>query len=81
VYFYTYGLPAYSDDPATCRYTEAAKMGFGYKMKAGCVLGPLKVARLDAHNNRIERKLIRRSGSDWHEQYEEAMNKCNPKKS
>jgi hypothetical protein len=77
VYFYSYGLHAYWDDDKKCQSKCQKDFGFGYKVKAGCVVRPLQLARLKAHNTRIENKMIRRFGADWKDQYEKALKKCN----
>ncbi|MGZ4048983.1 MAG: FEKKY domain-containing protein [Bacteroidia bacterium] len=76
IYFYTAGLQAYDESKGSCRDIQAAKMSFGYRRKAGCVVGPIKYARIHAHNNKVEKKLKKRFGDNWREQYEKLLVDC-----
>lgn len=56
IYFYSAGLQAFGPEMRECQNKQAEKMGFGYKIKGGCIIRPLKYARLQAHNYRVEKK-------------------------
>jgi hypothetical protein len=76
IYFFTAGLQAYGPEQMGCRNRQAAKMSFGYKRKAGCVVGPLKYARIRSHNKRVEEKMVKRYGADWRKKYQELLKDC-----
>jgi len=77
LYFYTYGLQAYDHTASNeCEAELYKKYGFNYKEKAGCVVRPTQDFRWSAHNNRVERKMVRRFGTDWEKQYEKEVDGC-----
>jgi hypothetical protein len=76
VYFYSAGLQAFGPEMRECQNKQAEKMGFGYKRKGGCIIRPLKYARLHAHNYRVEKKLVKRFGDNWHDQYNKLLADC-----
>ena len=76
IYFFTAGLRAYDESKGSCRDLQAAKMSFGYRRKAGCVVGPIKYARIHIHNSKVERKLKKRFGDNWREQYDKLLVDC-----
>ncbi|MFL5762486.1 MAG: hypothetical protein ACJ77K_01010 [Bacteroidia bacterium] len=76
IYFFTAGLQAYSPETIDCNDRQASLMSFGYKRKGGCVIGPLKWLRIESHNKRMERKMVKRFGADWYTQYNELRKNC-----
>jgi hypothetical protein len=76
IYFFTAGLQAYSLEVMNCRNEQAKKMSFGYKRKAGCVVGPIKWLRIQSHNKHVEHKMVRRFGTGWRKSYEALLRAC-----
>ena len=77
LYFFTYGLSAYSERNQINGEDDVAnKMGFGYRRKAGCIVGTIKNAHITLHKKRVDKKLKKRFGNNWREQYETAIKKC-----
>ena len=76
IWFFTAGLQAYTDEAMDCHNKQAAKMSFGYKRKAGCVVGPVKYVRIKNHNRRVEKKMLKRYGTDWKNMYESLLKNC-----
>ena len=76
IYFYSVGLESFSPEMTVCGNEQAAKMGFGFKIKGGCVVGRLKFKRVQSHNYRVEKKLVKRFGEDWRKQYDKLLLHC-----
>ncbi len=76
LYFYSFGLRTYWEDNNQCMSKCQKEFGFGYKVKDAST-SPLKLVRIQAHNKRMEKKMVERFGADWKAQYEKALKKCN----
>ena len=76
LYFYSVGLQPFWGGGEKCISKNQKEFGFGYKVKKA-TLKPLKLLHIKRHNQRVEKKMVRRFGADWKDQYQKAVRKCN----
>ncbi len=79
--FYKWGMPGfgYPDIYLACEDSLQHKYGFVYSFKAGCVPSYKQVKIWTRHNNKCERRMIRRHGSEWRMKYRMEFDKCRNK--
>ena len=75
LYFYTWGLPSFLDEKK-CAIDLGKQYGFDDKTKAGCVVKYGQSRRWARHNERVERKMEKRHGKDWHKKFNAELAKC-----
>lgn len=80
LYFYEWGLSLPFDEIdfkiMQCKNTLNNKYGFDSVNKGGCRVPRFKRFLWEIHNNRIERKLKRRHGDNWRENYSKELSDC-----
>jgi hypothetical protein len=75
VTFYTWGLPSRSRGGDSCESAIKKKMGFKEVRRGGCI-PPRNYKKLERHNKKSERKMIRRHDTDWRNKYYDEVRKC-----
>jgi len=80
LHMYLFGLQAYDYGNPACRTDLEGKYGFNYKEKAGCEVKRIQSFLWDRHNEKVERKMIRRFGKDWEDKYMTDIEKCTKSK-
>lgn len=80
LHFYEWGLSLPFDEMdfkfLNCKNTLNNKYCFDSVNKGGCRIPRLKRYFWTRHNNRIERKLKRRHGENWRENYSKELSDC-----
>ena len=73
LHFFAYGVPSYYSQ---CEIDLRKQYGFDEVLKAGCYVKRGQARRYDRHNYRIEKKMEKRHGKDWHKQFDDDVSKC-----
>lgn len=78
IVFYSWGMPdfGYPIRYEKCEDSLQHKYGFYYRRKAGCLVSTRQRLNWNRHNNTCERRMRRRFGANWRQQYEKELNDC-----
>jgi hypothetical protein len=76
LYFYTWGLQSNWGYKNKCAIDLEKQYGFDDKTKAGCIVKSGQMRRWERHNERVERKMEKRHGKDWHKKFDAELAKC-----
>ena len=73
IHFFSYGVISWYSQ---CEVELRKQYGFDEIMKAGCYVKRGQVWRWELHNYRMEKKMEKRFGEDWHKKFDTELAKC-----